>query len=120
MMIAEKAKNRAKSILRALLEDNKSKFPELPRRIQLETTSLCPCRCIMCPGYNAPRKNKFMEDSLIDQIIDECAPEGTVMQLLFYGDPLLDKRIVDIVRKCKVKELPTVITTVGRQLTPQL
>ncbi len=91
-----------------------------PKRIQLETTSVCPCDCIMCSRPLAKRRNTFMDDRLIDKIIEECSSHQVIMQLLFYGDPLTDKRLPEIIKKCKNKNLWTTITTPGVLLNNEL
>lgn len=91
-----------------------------PERIQLETTSLCPCDCYMCASKFKKRTNKFLPDDVLDKIIEECSDRGTIMQLFFYGDPCLDSRIPEIVRKCKAADLPNCITTPGVALNEKL
>ena len=73
-------------------------FTDFPRYIQLETTSECTARCVMC-GINEWRKNMkshYMEDDLFYKISDEIiAHRDKVMKIALYvgNEPLLDKKL---------------------------
>ena len=115
-----KGVNRIKQSLGIGKRRNDKGVAPFPERIQLETTSLCPCDCVMCTSKIKKRENKFMPDELLGKIIEECSRHDVLMQLLFYGDPCLDPRIPRIVRECKAKGLTAFITTPGVALTEKL
>lgn len=83
-----------------------------PKCIQIETTTVCPAGCIMCPHKFVSRP-KFMVLSLIEKIIDECAGKDVTIIPHQMGDALADHRIMDILRKCKAAKLKILISTSG-------
>lgn len=83
-----------------------------PKKIQIETTILCPSRCIMCPQQNVSRP-KFMSMALIDKLLQECAGESVTIIPHQMGDPLADHRIIEILKKCKDMNLSVKMSTSG-------
>ena len=79
--------------------------------IALETTTHCNLRCEFCPNNKYDRgllKNrKFMEISLFKKIINELSTINYRGQILlhFYGEPLTDERLPELVLYIK-KKLP--------------
>lgn len=79
--------------------------------IALETTTHCNLRCKFCPNSKYERgleKNKkLMKTSLFKKIIDELSEIGYKGQILlhFYGEPLTDKRLPELVKYTR-KNLP--------------
>lgn len=77
--------------------------------IALETTTYCNLRCKFCPNSKYDRglaKNKkLMNIDLFKKIINELSEinyRGTI-NLHFYGEPLTDKRLPDLVKYIKEK-----------------
>lgn len=79
--------------------------------IAIETTTYCNLRCKFCPNSKYERglkKNKkTMDTNLFKKIINELSEINYRGQILFhfYGDPLTDKRIIDLVSYAR-KKLP--------------
>ena len=83
-----------------------------PRNIQIETTTLCTGRCIMCPHRFVSRP-KFMPIALIEKIIGECAGRDVTIIPHQMGDPLADGRMIEILKKCKANKLKILMSTSG-------
>jgi radical SAM protein with 4Fe4S-binding SPASM domain len=101
---------------------------DFPDRIDIETTTYCNLRCSFCPNSKYPRgllKNKKLMDlGLFNKIIDELTElkfRGSLI-LAFYGEPLTDKRMPNLIRSIKDK-LPksrVIIYSNGTLLTIEL
>jgi len=78
-------------------------------RILLETTTYCNLRCKFCPNSKYPRgllKNKkLMPLKLFKKIVNELAEidYNGVICLHFYGEPLTDKRLPNLVKYIREK-----------------
>ena len=69
------------------------------RNVELEINSMCNRRCSYCPNAVSNRPLGYMPESLFHKIIRELAEmdyDGMVAYH-FYGEPLLDKRLLDFV-----------------------
>ena len=69
------------------------------RNVELEVNSMCNRKCSYCPNVSAQRPSGYMKESLFQKIIDELSEidfDGNV-SYHFYGEPLLDKRLPDLV-----------------------
>lgn len=70
--------------------------------VAVETTTLCNLRCPYCPNSTVGRKPAFMEAAVYRKVIDSLAEylpdySGTLSPH-FYGEPLLDERLEELVR----------------------
>lgn len=100
----------------------------LVEHIFIETITACNLRCSYCPNSIYDRglvKNtKKMKTELFHKIIDELAELGWVgnIQPHFYGEPLLDDRIPDLIRyaKSKIKGLTIYLVSNGEKLDVDL
>ena len=81
--------------------------PTFPDRVYVESTNVCNLDCIMCPtGLHIDTRPKgFMEWDLYTSIIDEIAPWAEAVVLHSWGEPLLHKRIIDMIRYAKDRGL---------------
>ncbi|MFA6043327.1 MAG: SPASM domain-containing protein [Patescibacteria group bacterium] len=71
----------------------------LPRRIFIEPTNGCNCRCIHCPtSTQMTRQRGLMDWDVYTQIIDELAPYWAEVTINLYkhGEPTLHPRIFDM------------------------
>lgn len=66
----------------------------------------------MCP-HKLVSRQKFMPMPLIDNILDQCAGEDATIIPHQMGDPIADNRIMDILKKCKDKNLKILMSTSG-------
>ena len=81
--------------------------PTFPDRVYVESTNVCNLDCIMCPtGLHIDTRPKgYMEWDLYTQIIDEIAPYAEAVVLHSWGEPLLHKRIIDMIRYAKERDV---------------
>lgn len=92
--------------------------------VEFETTSVCNRKCTYCPNYTVERPYGYMEEGLFYKIIDELAEIKFSGRLSphFYGEPLLDKRVVKFIYYIR-NRLPNVfikLFTNGDLLTYEL
>lgn len=95
---------------------------EAPGVIWIENTNACNLRCIICPNKDMTRKVGFMEMEVYKKIVDECI-QLRIKQIDFvgFGEPLLDKLVIDKVAYAKMRGINTVtMTTNGTLLAPEL
>lgn len=94
------------------------------RIVEVETTTYCNRKCTFCPNSLYNRGNHLMEWSTYKKLIDdlrEMSFKGMISPH-FYGEPMSDDRLIDIVKYTK-GQLPQVairITTNGDYLTHDL
>jgi MoaA/NifB/PqqE/SkfB family radical SAM enzyme len=96
-----------------------NKFPDT---VQIETTNACNSKCIICPHKRMGRTIKTMDDDIFMKVIDECAKYkcGNV-HLHNFGEPLLDKKIIQRIKYAKDKGLQRVkIFSNGSLLTAEM
>ncbi len=97
--------------------------PFLPRIIHVETRTRCNGRCHFCVAAAGvdPRPDFYIQDSLIDKILEELKELDFPNRLSFYNnnEPFLDKRIPQVIGKAR-SMLPRAyleLKTNGRTLT---
>lgn len=73
--------------------------------VEIETTSICNRKCEYCPNFSIKRPQGFMKEELFNKIIDELSAINYSGRFSphFYGEPLLDKRIVEFVKYAREK-----------------
>jgi radical SAM protein with 4Fe4S-binding SPASM domain len=76
-----------------------------PTRIHLESTNACNLDCVFCPYGRQTRRKGFMDPGLFRQIVDECAPHDPKIWLHFLGEPLLHKRLPELIAYGKARGL---------------
>jgi radical SAM protein with 4Fe4S-binding SPASM domain len=97
---------------------------DFPIHLDLEITSACDLRCVMCPRTiqiddGTFREVKHMEWALFTKCVDEGVSHGLrSVKFNYLGEPLLHPRVVDMVRYCRDKGLVDVMfntnaTTLG-------
>jgi len=87
----------------------KNTIEELEKRyplgVDIGTTNLCNAQCIMCP-HSKLKKMGTMDMKLYKKIIDNCYRLGIKMiTLSFFGEPFLDKKIIEKIRYAKEKKM---------------
>jgi radical SAM protein with 4Fe4S-binding SPASM domain len=99
----------AKPIRRLLLATGRDKAVHLPDIVQIESTNLCNAKCVFCPRDEMHRRQGVMEMDLYKKIVDECAALGiTHVRVHNYGEPFLDRQLVEKVRYAKSKGIAEV------------
>jgi len=86
--------------------ENPKKFivEDFPIHLDLEANTNCNLKCYMCfQSFDTPKFQK-MDTSLFKKIIDEGAEKGACsVKTQYRGEPLLDDRMIDMVRYAKDK-----------------
>jgi radical SAM protein with 4Fe4S-binding SPASM domain len=74
-----------------------------PLGVDIGTTNLCNASCIMCP-HSKLKKMGTMDMKLYKKIIDNCAKlKINMITLSFFGEPFLDKTIIEKIKYAKSK-----------------
>ena len=94
-------------------------------RIQFETTNNCNMRCSFCPNRTMKRARMFLGFDIFKKTIDDISCNNLTNTISFVGngEPLLDNKIGEKIKYCKLKGLKTVITTNGvllKRITPDI
>ena len=99
----------AKPVRRLLLATGRDKAPHWPDIVQIESTNLCNAKCVFCPRDEMHRRQGVMDFELFRKVVDECAALGiTHVRVHNYGEPFLDKQLVEKVRYAKSKGIQEV------------
>ncbi len=101
--------------LRSYFEQRLYEVP-FPVIIRIEPTNFCNLKCRMCPSTNYPKSEKgFMSLDLYKQILDELAANAPdrVYHIVLYlgGEPLMHRKIADMVRMAHERGYLTQINT---------
>jgi MoaA/NifB/PqqE/SkfB family radical SAM enzyme len=93
--------------------------PTFPDRFYVESTNVCNLDCIMCPtGLHIDTRPKgFMAWDLYTSIIDEIAPYAEAVVLHSWGEPLLHKQIIEMIRYAKERGCWVETSTNATRLT---
>ncbi len=91
-------------VRRLLLAAGRDRAPRAPDIVQIESTNICNAKCVFCPRDDMLRRQGVMEMGLFRKIVDECAELGiTHVRLHNYGEPFVDRTLVDKVRYAKAR-----------------
>lgn len=80
-----------------MCNNKKIKFPNC---FYIEPTNHCNLKCQFCPTPTSKRKKGFLDFDLFCKIADQI-PKGSWVHLYHSGEPLLHKKIVDMVKYIK-------------------
>ncbi len=94
---------------------------KVPIHIDLELTTRCNLKCIMCIHSSNPPKSEDMPLELAKEIIDEFASKGGLsIKLVYLGEPFLYKHIFEVIKYAKDKGIiDTMIATNGTLLNDE-
>ena len=99
----------AGSVRKLMLKTGRDRAPRWPDIVQIESTNLCNAKCVFCPRDEMHRRQGVMDFDLFAKIVDECAALGiTHVRVHNYGEPFLDKQLVEKVRYAKSKGIKEV------------
>ena len=94
----------AKPVRRLMLATGRDRAPILPEIVQIESTNICNAKCVFCPRDDMHRRQGIMSVELFRKIVDECAELGiTHVRVHNYGEPFVDRQLVEKVRYAKEK-----------------
>jgi MoaA/NifB/PqqE/SkfB family radical SAM enzyme len=99
----------SRPVRRALLAAGRDRAPRLPEIVQIESTNICNAKCVFCPRDEMHRRQGVMDMALYKKIIDECAALGIEhVRMHNYGEPFLDRQLVEKIRYAKERGIPQV------------
>jgi radical SAM protein with 4Fe4S-binding SPASM domain len=112
----------ARSVRRALLATGRDRARHLPDIVQIESTNLCNAKCVFCPRDEMHRRQGVMDMDLYKKVVDECAALGiTHVRVHNYGEPFLDRQLVEKVRYAKQRGIAEVgMISNGSLITEEL
>ena len=99
----------ARPIRRLMLATGRDRAPNLPEIVQIESTNICNAKCVFCPRDEMHRRQGIMSLDLFKKIVDECVELGiTHVRVHNYGEPFVDRKLVEKVRYAKEKGIAEV------------
>ena len=112
----------AKPIRKLLLSTGRDRARRLPDIVQIESTNICNAKCVFCPRDEMHRRQGVMDMDLFKKIVDECATLGiTHVRVHNYGEPFLDRQLVEKVRYAKARGIKEVgMISNGSLITEEL
>jgi MoaA/NifB/PqqE/SkfB family radical SAM enzyme len=101
--------SQAKPVRKLMLATGRERSPVLPEIVQIESTNICNAKCVFCPRDEMHRRQGIMSFELFTKIVDECAELGiTHLRVHNYGEPFVDRKLVEKVRYAKQKGIQEV------------
>jgi MoaA/NifB/PqqE/SkfB family radical SAM enzyme len=83
-----------------------------PSVLFIEMNNTCNIRCKMCSLNNMKRKPLTMDTSVVKRLIDEAVEMGIPkVRLHFYGEPLINKDLIAMIKYCKERGISLVHLT---------
>jgi len=112
----------AKTVRKVMLATGRDRAPRMPDIVQIESTNLCNAKCVFCPRDEMHRRQGVMDMDLYRKVVDECAALGiTHVRVHNYGEPFLDKQLVEKVRYAKERGIAEVgMISNGSLITEEL
>ena len=101
--------SQAKPVRRLLSATGRDRARHWPDIVQIESTNLCNAKCVFCPRDEMHRQQGVMDLELFRKIVDECVELGiTHVRVHNYGEPFLDRQLVEKVRYAKSRGIAEV------------
>ncbi len=88
-----------------------------PNIFAIETTSVCNLACTMCPYPIMDRAKGFIDETLFKNLVDKEADTSYLMRLHNLGEPLLDKRMPQLINYAAKNKVRVEISTNCTALT---
>lgn len=96
---------------------NKGPVPEFPLLIDIEITSKCNLKCIMCEHTYMKRKQESMTWNVFSEIIEQSRPFKPGIRFIMFSEPFLHPDIISYSKQAKEAGLLLHITTNGTVIT---
>ncbi len=92
-----------------------------PPNLAIEPSSLCNLSCPECPAgtNNLSGVKGFMDIGLFNKILDETGLYLTFLTLYFQGEPFLNNRLFDMIKRAVGRNIYTATSTNGHFLTTE-
>jgi sulfatase maturation enzyme AslB (radical SAM superfamily) len=101
--------SQAKLVRRGLIAAGRDRAPHLPEIVQIESTNICNARCVFCPRDEMKRRQGVMDPEVYRKVVDDCAALGIRhVRLHNYGEPFVDRQLVDKVAYAKQRGIAEV------------
>jgi radical SAM protein with 4Fe4S-binding SPASM domain len=96
-----------------ILRNRRCNTEALFKSVEIESTSICNRKCPFCPVAYDNSQKVIMSDEIFNKIITELKDLNFKSEIAFsgYGEPLLDKRLEEFVKRIK-KELGSFVEIV--------
>jgi radical SAM protein with 4Fe4S-binding SPASM domain len=91
--------------------------PGWPTHLQIEPTTHCNLRCLLCPvntGLNRPTGH--MDFAVFQKVVDEVGEYAFFILLWDWGEPFLNPRIYDMIRYASERRIKLISSTNGHLL----
>lgn len=93
------------------------RYTRVPYCLQVEPTNYCNVDCICCSRSASSRERGYMDFALFKKIVDDASKIGVKMVRLYaLGEPMLHRRIIDMITYAKQKGLRIRLVTNGMLL----
>ena len=94
----------------------------VPINLDIELTTRCNLKCIMCPHSFNPPKTQDLPIDDVKKIIDEFIEKGGLaIKFCYLGEPLLYTDLIEVIKYAKEKGIiETIIATNGTLLTTKI
>jgi radical SAM protein with 4Fe4S-binding SPASM domain len=83
----------------------------LPACVVIESTNRCNLDCVMCPRSTMTRRIGAMDTALFRRVIDQLAGGTEFIYLHFFGEPLLNQRIFELIDYASGKGVTVAMST---------
>jgi len=93
------------------LEERRTRLASYPQVAYFDVTNACPLSCPLCPTGNreSTARKGMMTLETFKNIFDQVAPYLYELHLYNWGEPFLNRRLVDMVRHAKAVYNPKVV-----------
>lgn len=89
---------------------------KMPRSGQVEATVACNLRCPLCVTHLVPRKSPHMGLAEVDNVLEGCSSRLRYLNFHLQGEPLLNRDLFELIRRCSERGVETSFGTNGMLL----
>ena len=85
----------------------------MPNKVNIDIGNICDLRCPLCPTGRGDKgaSRGFMHLEEYKRVIDDIGPYLTNLELYNWGEPLLNKDLISMIRYAKARGIPVCIST---------